>query len=472
MTLSRSLPGSLALFTASCALSVACALTPSSALAAAPKTGVVAGSGTSTGGVFTAGPDGAEYELPSLARLSLAPGAAVRVFPKPQELQLAPGSKTRTYSFALVRGRVDVAVPAKPKSAVLCSLGKISAVVSTGQAALLVHGDDVTVASVNGDVRTLAGDHWTTFAPDTLAHFNGQRGGVPEPTAAAPALTPGQRLWFSPGDPVAISGLGIGKVDAAEHYELRLRAADGSGEQRRTLRGTRFDDAFTPVLPGQYEVAVRSVDAEGIAGVWSKAEPLRVVGVTLPPGGYAASGDIFIGKGQEVHFSNIDGLEMTYEGAGRYLPASQAVSLYRGETTLVSFRLPGSVFPTSARLRPRGLYARVALAPRRAVWPTDAVQIAVELRNKDGEGVPDWVQLKPEVTVGIEPIEVAFTRDGNRLVGTVPPNANATPGPWVLRVEVKDQFGALLGRDFLEIGKAPPRPLVKGAPAPARVASK
>jgi hypothetical protein len=429
---------------------------------------VVAGSGTSAGGVFTAGPDGAEYQLPSQARLSLAPGAAVRVFPKSQALQLAPGSKTTTYSFALVRGRVDVTVPAKPKSAILCSMGKISAVVSAGQAVLLVHGDDATIASVNGDVRTLAGDHWQTFAPATLAHFTGERGGAPEPTATAPAFMPGQRLWFSPGDPVAIAGLDVGKVDAAEHYELRLRAADGSGEQRRTVRGTRLDDGFAPVLPGQYEVAARSIDAEGIAGAWSKSEPLRVVGVTLPPGGYAASGDIFIGKGQEVHFSNIDGLEMTYEGAGRYLPASQAVSLYRGETTVVSFRVPGSVFPTSARLRPRSLYAHVALGPRRAVWPTDAVQIAVELRNKDGGEVPDWVQLKPEVTLGIEPVEVAFTRDGNRLVGTVPPNAK--PGPWVLRVEVKDQFGALLGRDFLEIGKAPPRPPAKGAAA--RVASK
>ncbi len=444
------------------------ALTPSLVRAAVPKTGVVAGSGTSAGGVFTAGADGAEYQLPSQARLVLAPGAAVRVFPKSQPLQLGPGAKTTTYSFGLVRGRVDVTVPAKPNSAVLCSVGKISAVVSAGQATVLVHGDDATVASVRGDVRTLAGDHWQTLAPATLSHFNGARGTAPEPTAAAPLLTPGQRLWFSPGDPVAVSGIGFGKVDAAEHYELRLRAVDGSAEQRRAVQGTRLDDPFTPVLPGQYEIDVRSVDAEGIAGSWSNSEPVRVVGVTLPPGGYAASGDIFIGKGQEVHFSNIDGLEMTYEGAGRYVPASQAVSLYRGETTLVSFRVPGSAFPTSARLRPRGLYAHVALGPRRAVWPTDAVQIEIELRNKDNEGVPAWVQLKPSVTLGIEPIQVAFTRDGNRLVGTVPPNTE--PGPWVLRVEVKDQFGVLLGRDFLEIGKAPPRPPTKVVTA--RVASK
>jgi hypothetical protein len=161
---------------------------------------------------------------------------------------------------------------------------------------------------------------------------------------------------------------------------------------------------------------------------------------------------------------------MTYEGAGRYVPASQAVSLYRGETTMVSFRVPGSVYPTTARLRPRGLYAHVTLGPRRAVWPNDAVQIAVELRSKAGEAIPQWVELKTDVRLGIEPIEVEFTRSGNRLIGTVPPSVN--PGPWVLRVEVKDQFGALLGRDFLEIAKALPAPPPPAKTISARVASK
>ncbi len=469
MTLSRSIlrsPGGLVLGLLCCAV---CALSPSTASAAAPKTGVVAGSGASSGGVFTAGPDGAEYVLPSQARLSLAPGSAVHLFPKPQQLQLAPGSKTTTYSFSLVRGRVDVAVPAKPKSAVLCSIGKVSAVIGTGKATLLLHGETSTVASTDGDVRTLVSDRWTTLPAGTLEHFGGEHAGAVEPAVAAPALTPGQRLWFSPGEPVAIAGVGVSQVTGADHYELRLVAADGS-EQKRLLRGTRQDDAFSPALPGQYELSARSVDAEGIAGSWTKSEPLRIVGVTLPPGGYASGGDIFIGRGQDVHFSNTDGLEMTYEGAGRYVPASQAVSLYRGETTVVSFRVPGSVYPTSARLRPRGLYAHVALGPSRAVWPTDPIQIAVELRSKEGEAVPQWLELKTDVRLGIEPIEVAFTRDGNRLVGTVPPTDK--PGPWVLRVEVKDQFGALLGRDFLEIAKAPPAPVAAAKSKSTRVASK
>lgn len=438
------------------------------ALAAPPKTGVVAGSGSSSGGVFTAGPQGADYALPSQAHLLLAPGAAVHVFPKPQELMLSPGAKTTTYSFSLVHGRVDVSVPGKPKSAVLCSIGKISAVVGAGQATLRSEGESITVAAGFGDVRTLAADHWTTLAPSTLQRFTGEHGSASEPTVAAPELTAGQRLWFSPGDPIAIGGIVLKPVAGARSYQLRLRAQDGS-VQLRNVNGSRQDDAFAPVPPGQYELSARSVDAEGIEGAWTKNEPVRVVGVTLPPGGYVASGDIFIGKGQDVRFSHTDGLEMTYEGAGRYVPASQAVSLYRGETTVVSFRVPGSVFPTTARLRPRGLYAQITLGPRRAVWPSDPVQIAVELRDKEGSAVPQWLELVTDVRLGIEPVDVSFNREGNRLVGTLSPTIDK-PGPWVLRVEVRDQFGAVLGRDFLEIAKASaPLP---GKASVTRVASK
>jgi hypothetical protein len=445
------------------------ALSPSTADAAGPKTGVVAGSTSNAAGVLTAGPDGAEYVLPSLARLTLAPGAQVRVFPKPQQLQLAPGAKTSTYSFALLSGKVEITVPAKPRSAVLGSIGKISAVIGAGQATVLSRGDQAIVAASSGDVRTLLADHWQTIAPGSLARFKDERGGTPEPAMAAPGLNTGPRLWFSPGDPVAITGIKLTKVAAADHYELRLHYADGSGEQLRRVNGLQQLEPFTPVPPGSYALEARSVDADGIAGRWSKPGSVRVLGVTVPPGGYVANGDIFVGKGQEVHFSNTDGLEMTYEGAGRYVPASQAVSLYRGETTLVSFRVPGSLDPTTVRLRPRGLYAQLELGPRRAVWPKDPVRIQVELKNREG-GIPDFIELKTEVKLGIEPIDVAFTREGNRLFATVPPPGDGKPGPWVIRVEVKDQFGALLGRDFLEIAPAPAAPAAKASSA--RIASK
>jgi hypothetical protein len=431
-----------------------------SAAAAPPKTGVVAGSVTNSGGVLTAGSNGAEYRLPSQAVLTLAPGAAVRVFPVPQQLALTPGAKTTTYSFALLDGRVDIAVPTKPKSAVLCSIGKLSAVIGSGQATVASRADTSIVASTEGDVRTLLDGRWQTFAPGTVGRFGPGRSGTPEPSIGPPALGVGQRLWFAADTSAAISGFTFTKVDGAERYDLRLASKDGTAQLRSLpATATRLSDSFAAVAPGLYTIATRSVDRDGIAGPWSAPEKVSVVGVTLPPGGYTSGGDIFIGKGQEVRFSQTEGLEMTYEGAGRYVPASEAVSLYRGETTVVSFRVPGSIYPTSARLRPRDVYAHVELGPTRAIWPQDPIEISIDLRTRGGAAAPEWLELKPQVMLGIEPLEVAFKREGNRLVGTVPPIAK--PGPWVLRVEVKDQFGALLGRDFLEIAKAAAAPPAK-----------
>jgi hypothetical protein len=461
------LPRRSSRFITGLSLACMCALVPS-AYAATPKTGVLAGSGTTTGGVFTAGPNGAEYQLPSQARLTLAAGSAIRLFPVPQQLQLTPGAKTTTYSFALIDGRVDVAVPVKPRSAVLCSIDKLSVVVGGGNATIVTRGDATTVAGHAGDVRTLLADRWQTLPPATLARFRAEQASGVEPLISAPSLAPGQRLWFSPGEPVAISGFAFSAVRGAASYELKLRSKSGVEQTRLVRDSARLTEAFAPVTTGEYELAVRSIDAEGIAGRWSPSEPVRVVGVSLPAGGYTASGDIFIGKGQEVRFSHTEGLEMTYEGAGRYVPASEAVSLYRGETTVVSFRVPGSVYPTTARLRPRSVYAHVDIGPSRAVWPKDSVQIVVELKTRGGQSVPEGLELKPEVKLGIEPVEVAFTREGNRLIGSVPPTDK--PGPWVLRVEVKDQHGALLGRDFLEIAKATLPP--PSQPSAARVARK
>jgi hypothetical protein len=48
---------------------------------------------------------------------------------------------------------------------------------------------------------------------------------------------------------------------------------------------------------------------------------------------------------------------------------------------------------------------------------------------------------------------VNFEQDGNTLHAVVPPSSK--PGPWILRVDVADQYGGALGHDFLEIAAQP-----------------
>jgi hypothetical protein len=207
-----------------------------------------------------------------------------------------------------------------------------------------------------------------------------------------------------------------------------------------------------------------------LEGRWSPEAELRVIGVVLPPGGYSDEHALFIVPGQHVRFTHTSGLEMAYVGTGHYSPAAQTATLYRAVTTEVAFRLPGSNEPAIARLEPRDIYADVRVTPKRAVWPRDPVTIDIQLKSKTGARVPAFLRAVPHVTLGLEPLDVTFEREGNLLHAVIPPSSK--PGPWVLRVDVVDQFGVPLGRDFLEVATQPqvtPQPLPK-TQHPANVA--
>jgi hypothetical protein len=75
------------------------------------------------------------------------------------------------------------------------------------------------------------------------------------------------------------------------------------------------------------------------------------------------------------------------------------------------------------------------------------------------------------VTIGIEPVDVVWRSDGDVLRATVPPSKNK--GPWVVRVEVEDQFGIPLGRNLLEVipGGASPNKRVAKRQSFLRVSS-
>jgi hypothetical protein len=60
----------------------------------------------------------------------------------------------------------------------------------------------------------------------------------------------------------------------------------------------------------------------------------------------------------------------------------------------------------------------------------------------------------PQVTLGTTPIDVHWHRDGNVLTTDVAPRSGR--GPWVLRIDVKDQHGIPLAHDFLEIAASRP----------------
>ena len=416
---------------------------------------VVSGEAQNNQGLYTTSATGAVIELPSRAHLRVAPNSSLRVFPVPQLLGLTPGPRTWTWSFALQSGRVDVELPKTGRNAVLANLGKLSAIVTGGHAALRVEDGEATASNQEGELRTLLNDHWQTVPLGWLATLNkDDANAVAKPGLPGPALTGGQRMWLAPSENVAMHGFRWSAVPGATKYELRVRRlSDGKVVDQRSTPKTEWAEALTPIEPGRYALALRSVDARGIEGGWAPEAEVRVIGLVLPPGGYATERAILLGVGQQVQFTNTEGLEMTYLGAGRYFPAAQGVGLYRGQKTVIGFRMPGVLDTVVASLEPRALYADVHIGPQRALWPRDPISIDIQLKSKTGTEIPAFVQLVPTVTVGLERVDVSFEQEGNTLHAVVPPSTK--PGPWILRVDVADQYGGVLGHDFLEIVAQP-----------------
>jgi len=78
--------------------------------------------------------------------------------------------------------------------------------------------------------------------------------------------------------------------------------------------------------------------------------------------------------------------------------------------------------------------------------------VSVRLFDAHGRALSESVPAKAAVMVNIQPVDVNWTRSGNVMSAQIP--AAAGRGPWVVRVEVTDEFGDPAGRDFLEVAGA------------------
>lgn len=414
---------------------------------------VVAGDGVRSGGFFTAGSEGAVIALPGDARIELDPGASVRVFASAQRLKMPEGYAVPTWSVSVRSGRVRGQVAQPKRAAVLLTVSeRFSAVVVRGSGMLLVDEQQVAAVNLTGVTHTIVAGRWQTLEQGVLRSLRaGEAAPTTEATLAPPTISAGRRIWISTGQNVTLDSLEWSPVVGASEYTVALSDA-GADEPLQTL-STRDLGLSTPLGPlgaGQYTVTVRANDARGIPGRWAAPATLRVLGVDLPGGAYVSSrGSIHLGAGQHVRFTHADGLELTHTGAHRYMAADTQIRLHEGQRTLVSFRERGGGDTAVTWLEPRALEAQVELGPPAARWPSDNVEVSIQLYATSQAAPLDFIEPRPKVTVGIDPVEVVWRWEGSRLRGTVPRQSGE--GPWVIRVEVEDQFGVPLGRNVLEV---------------------
>src|SRR5690606_37222888 len=116
----------------------------------------------------------------------------------------------------------------------------------------------------------------------------------------------------------------------------------------------------------------------------SATTPLRVLRVALPDGCLVPEpGTVVLPAGTALRLLSVEGLEMSLGGLG-FVPAAREIALHEGRVAL-RLRVKGEPATESAfTLEPRALKAAISMAPFAPIWPTDTVEIRVELRDPSG----------------------------------------------------------------------------------------
>ncbi len=408
----------------------------------------VAGTGKTRAGIFEAGRDGSTWALPGGIQVRLAAGSSMRMFQQPQLLQLAPGRRTRTYTVLLLSGAAYVDTGTSDAAVLVTTRDKLSVIVRGGHAALATQSHERAVLNRNAQVLlAVGGGAYSDLAKGQAITVDAAGSVQTRKRPAPPTFQPGPRVW------VANSGLatlrGVTWSAGAARYRVVLRKPNITTAPVTTVTREPKLPA-TAVPPGRYELRVTPLDAMGLPGKSSAAVHLHVVQPVVPAGSFLdARGIVRLGRGQGLTFAGSDGLSVSYGSDGRFRTLRDAVRLTDERPITVYFHAPGSLNLTKTRVEPRGIVARIDFSPKNATWPAQPLHIRVQLASRRGEEVPAWITPKVRVLVGVEPVALGFTREGDQLVATLP--AADSPGPWVIRVEVEDQYGIALGRNFTEV---------------------
>lgn len=393
--------------------------------------------------------------LPGGAILRTTAGTRLS-FDKPIRLLLGPAGsgKTLTHSVRLLAGRVEIDLPASkvPATAVLVrGPNKISAVAKGGRSVVIAAPQRVTIAAISGEMLAATGNEWRTVASGVVREFASGASASDHAVIKAPELGLSAPIAFHLGASSPAATLATATIiPHAAGYDFGIWKLEGSERtllQRLTSETTTVELPSLP--PGSYAVSVRAVERSGLESMDSAPQALRVVGAELPPGAKLVGDRVVLRPHQRVLLHGIEGVEISYGKAPQFVAAPSSVGLIRGEPTRVRLRAAGSTGELAFELEPHTIRADIQIGPSRARWPND--EISVSVRLTDGRGRPLSAAVKPLVHVNVTPVTLDWKRQNNLLTTVVPRPAQG--GPWVVRVEVQDDTGAVIGRDFLEVAR-------------------
>ena len=391
------------------------------------------------------------------ARIVVEPGSTLR---SAGTLSLPSGngtnSKLRALSFILDEGRIDVVIPKSADgrvAVVVKAPGRVSIIARWGHSAILAKNDRVLAAAYSGTLTIAAGPSWSSMREGNLWLVDpGHPRGFVQALVEAPAVTIPIPIQVVAGSGQSGVSLKLAPIANATGYRV---AVSDAATPLKSLQ--RFESSVPQILldglaPGKYSVVACAVDTYGLEGVPAPQFDLHLVGMELPLGAYLKNGTPYLGRSQKLRFTHTEGLEFTYGSGDYFVPLPTAIGLNRGRAVLLRLREPGSTDEVQLRLEPSVQSASIQLGPPKSTWPNDRVWVQVRVSDTDFMNQNSPPQISPIATINGDQLSLDWKCRGEVCAADVP--ASSTPGPWVLRVDVRNAQGALLDHAFLAIARS------------------
>jgi len=410
------------------------------------------GTVVSDGARKIAGARGAQYQLPGGAIITLSPASEATVIAKPQILILTGGKQTPTYSVYLKSGRLDVSIPASASSAVLVAgPADVKVVCEKGTSVVSAVGRSSFVWTEKYPLLVSQKERLSRLKPGPVRKYTPNATPVDYKSAEAPRWLTGRRIWLAMPDRAKVSDFSWSPVAEAATYQVELREeATGKLIAESDQKETTLHEVLPMLGPGNYQLVVRAIDGNNMPGNLSSPLLLRVVGVDVPAGARLQPGArIEISESQTIQLRNAAGLSLRRASERRSRPASEPIGILNGNPTPLLIQGSDGSDACLVWLLPKKSPVAAYVGPKWAIWPHESVDLEVRWTDTNGRRLPDGVEPTVTVYVGLEPVDVTWDKENDVWHAHLDPRPGQ--GPCVVRLEIRDQTGVILARDFVEV---------------------
>lgn len=399
----------------------------------------------------------ADVQLPGGGRIRFHENADASVLTDPQSLMLQPGKKTTTYSVIIRRGFTEFDLPDGALSRTAIAIGTpsdVRLVTLSGHCSVKVDGSTVIVVSRSGTTMISQGTKLTRLPNSIKRVFQGRLASSDVPTLDATQWVGGRRVWIAASGMTAVlSGYSWAPVQGAQGYALSLSEAT-TGRSLVTARVSepRLEAFREPVPPGKYALAVAAIDGDGFVSTKQTILPVTVSGLELPGGAAVLPNNtVLIAPEQQLKLTFAEGLTLTTANHKNGVAGTEPFGLEGNNRAVILIHPPNGGESSSLTLVQRLPLVSAWVGPKFATWPDDALALQVSFVDGNGRPTPREIEPTVRVYVGLEPIDVSWEKSESLWLARLP--AVQGTGPWVVRLEVVDQYGVVIGRDFAEIAR-------------------